>query len=188
MAPPHITLIIGPMFSGKSTYLLSFERRFLLTPNKILVIKHVFDTVRYSATHVATHTGETSQTQSLNVSKLSEIPQAVLEASDVILIDEGQFFDDLSEWVTFIGTRSNKPRHIVIAGLSGDYKQQNFKSIASVISQVDTIVHLKSTCSVCGVDAPFTTRLDGDKNTADQTLVGSSDFYQPRCRKHITLT
>ena len=182
----QFTLIIGPMFSCKSTYLLSFERRFLLTPtHSILVIKHVFDTVRYSATHVATHTGETSQTQSLNVSKLCEIPQALLEASDVILIDEGQFFDDLSEWVTALGSCKNKQRHIVIAGLSGDYKQQNFKSIAAVISQMDTIVHLKSTCSMCGLDASFTTRIGG--TGGEQTLIGSSDVYQPRCRTHITL-
>ena len=136
---------------------------------------------------MATHTGETSQTQSLNVSKLGEIPQALLEASDVILIDEGQFFDDLSDWVSSVVTNNNHRhiRHIVIAGLSGDYKQQNFKSITDVISQMDTIVHLKSTCSMCGLDASFTTRIGG--TGGEQTLIGSSDVYQPRCRTHITL-
>jgi len=42
-----ITLIIGPMFSSKSTTLLSFERRFIILKKKYLCINHSFDT-RYN--------------------------------------------------------------------------------------------------------------------------------------------
>lgn len=171
----HVTLIIGPMFSGKSTYLLSFETRYLLAKKRILMVKHAFDASRYSATNIATHEGALSKKKCLNLTKCSDIS---LDDVDVVLIDEGQFFDDLGDWLKTVTNR--KGLYVVIAGLSGDYKQQIFQPIAEALSQADKIIHLQSICSLCGNDAPFTIRLSDETS---QTLVGSSDVYQPRCRQ-----
>ena len=174
-----ITLIFGPMFSGKTTYLLSYERRFLLAKKQVLIIKWSNDN-RYSENNIVTHDGQTNSCQVLNVNVLMEIPTETLEKFDCVLIDEGQFFPDLREFCMQYTTT----KHIVIAGLSGDYKQQCFESIASVISIADQIQHVKSICSQCGNDAPFTSRLTSE---TEQTVIGSSDKYQPRCRKCLCL-
>jgi thymidine kinase len=179
-----ITLIFGPMFSGKTTYLLSYERRFLIAKKQVLIIKWSNDT-RYSENSIVTHDGQSNSQQCyvLNVNLLNEIPSKLMEKYDCILIDEGQFFPDLRQFCTqFCKLSSDK--HIVIAGLSGDYKQECFESIAAVLSIADTIIHVKSICSQCGNDAPFTARLSAEQ---EQTVIGSSDKYQPRCRKCFTL-
>ena len=98
----------------------------------------------------------------------------ILQTTDCFIIDEAQFFQDLVEfskkWVKL-------GKILIIAGLSGDYKQEPFTPISNIIPLCDKIIHLTSNCSLCGNDAPFTKRLVEDK---DQILIGN-DVYQPRC-------
>jgi thymidine kinase len=169
-----ITLVFGPMFSGKTTYLLAWERRFLIAKKRVLIVKWEGDR-RYSDTQVLTHDGQANQGKVINAERLSEIDRDLIDNVDAVLIDEGQFFPDLGEWC-----RAHNDKTIVIAGLSGDYKQEPFRSIVDVMSLCDNIVHIKSICSKCGADAAFTVRLSEEK---EQTVVGSSDKYQPRCGK-----
>jgi len=179
-----ITLIFGPMFSGKTTYLLSYERRFLIAKKSVLLVKWSKDT-RYSEHRIVTHNGEHNQSKSIvSVGALSSIPYELLHNTECILIDEGQFFPDLMEWCQAYEHRRVAgaeviKRHIVIAGLSGDYKQQSFEPITAIIPIADHIIHLKSICSVCAADAPFTVRTSHE--TA-QTVIGNDDKYQPRCK------
>ena len=171
-----LEVVCGPMFSGKSTYLLSYETRFKLARKRVLIVKHSIDT-RYSDDCVATHNGAVSQQTAVCCSRLSDISTQLIDASDAVLIDEGQFFPDLYEWCSQWLTSS---KHIIIAGLSGDYKQEPFQSIVKLTSMADRIVHLHSICTQCGEDAPFTIRLSHER---EQTVVGAADKYQPRCRK-----
>jgi thymidine kinase len=173
-------LILGPMFSGKSTYLLSYETRFKLAHKRVLIVKHSIDT-RYSTDSVATHNGAVSQQTAVCCSQLSDISTQLVDASDAVLIDEGQFFPDLHEWCRNV---LKGCKHIIIAGLSGDYKQEPFQSIVQLTSMADRIVHLHSICTQCGDDAPFTIRLSHER---EQTVVGAADKYQPRCRKCLHL-
>jgi thymidine kinase len=174
-----LTLIIGPMFSGKTTRLLTFERSFLLGGRSILSIKFDQDT-RYSAFNIVTHDGHKNKILPILVSQLMEIDSSLWKNKQAIIIDEGQFFPDLRifcEQVLFC----NPSIHIVIAGLSGDFQKQGFKPIQDILAFADEIIPLQSVCVKCGSPAPFSVRLTSE---TDQTLIGADDKYQPMCRLH----
>ena len=174
-----ITLVFGPMFSGKTTYLLAFERRFHYSKQNVCLVKWSKDNRYTDEPKLITHDGQSNTNHScthvLSVESLSQIPQDIIDQHEAFCIDEGQFFPDLADWCKKFGTS----KQIVIAALSGDYRQKCFQSISEIIGICDTITHIKSICVKCGQDAPFTSRLTGDQ---EQTLIGSDDIYQPRCR------
>lgn len=172
-----LTLILGPMFSGKSTYLLRFETSFLIAKKRVMLVKHVWDQ-RYSNFKVATHAGQESKMQAVLTDTLSKISDKELEDIDVVLLDEGQFFPDLSEWCK----KWSNTKLLFVAGLSGDYKQEPFKPILDLVSTADRIVQLFSVCYKCGDDAPFTIRIS---NETEQCVIGKDDKYKPSCRKCI---
>ena len=95
-----------------------------------------------------------------------------------ILINEGQFFPDLTEWVTYMVNVLKK--HIYIAGLDGDFNRKPIGQILEIIPQADKVTKLKSLCTICknGKEAIFSYRKTNDTN---QVLIGS-DNYLPLCR------
>ena len=97
--------------------------------------------------------------------------------SDVILINEGQFFSDLSEFVECMLTENKK---IYVCGLDGDFKRNKFGQILDLIPLCDKVTKLTSLCSLCknGIPGIFSKRLTQEK---EQTVVGS-DIYIPVCR------
>jgi thymidine kinase len=101
----------------------------------------------------------------------------LLRKSDVILINEGQFFPDLYEVVVDMLKYNKK---IYISGLDGDFERKKFGSILDLIPLCDNVKKLKSLCSLCknGTPGIFSMRLTQEK---EQTVVGSSN-YIPVCR------
>ena len=173
----QITLIIGPMFSSKSTSLLTYEKKFKACKKSYILLNHSFDNRYDSDCKVSTHDGVKALGQTFASTSLTNIElkyNDILQNTDCFIIDEAQFFQDLVEfskkWVKL-------GKILIIAGLSGDYKQEPFTPISNIIPLCDKIIHLTSNCSICGNDAPFTKRLVEDK---DQILIGN-DVYQPRC-------
>jgi thymidine kinase len=172
-----ITLVIGPMFSGKTSYLLAHERRFQIAKLKTLVIKWDKDT-RYSTNQVISHDGNSSTGDVINVNQIDTVTLDIISKYDAFLIDEGQFFEGLHAWCDQV-LSSNKNAHIVISALNGDYKQRPFQPMIPMYAIADSIIHVKSICMNCAKDAPFTIRTS---NQLEQTLVGGQELYQPRCR------
>ena len=86
-----IELVLGPMFSGKSTELLRRIRRYRFAKKNCVVVKYKFDT-RYSKEEVSTH--DKQLMPAIPATTLEEIYPA-LQKYDVIGIDEGQFFPDV---------------------------------------------------------------------------------------------
>ena len=97
--------------------------------------------------------------------------------SDVILINEGQFFEDLCEVVTQM---LDLKKRVYICGLDGDFERKKFGQILDLIPMCDKVTKLTSLCSLCknGTKGIFSMRLTNEKT---QTLVGS-DNYIPVCR------
>ena len=169
-----IVTVIGPMFSSKTTTLFMYEKKFFILKKKICMIKHSIDN-RYSTDDkIINHDGYQSMHSHVYItSHLSSLFDK-LETYDCILIDEGQFFPDLNDLCIKFG----KTKHIVIAGLLSDFKKEAFQSISAILPISDKIIHLSALCTICGEKAPFTSRLvSGDS----QTLIGSSESYEPRC-------
>ena len=169
-----ITLVCGPMFSGKTTQLLVYERRSLIAKQKVVYIKHSADN-RYSFDKVVINHDGSKSSESVPVVSTTKLMDCfdVVKDFDVILIEEGQFFPDL---FSFCESLLNKS--IVISALSGDYKRKPFQPVTEILGLCDKIVHLCATCVCCGKDAPFTKRLTSN---TDQILIGGKDSYEPRC-------
>lgn len=167
-----IFLVLGPMFASKSTYLLAWERRSKFAKRSVLSFKHEIDKRYSDKDEIVTHDGATIK----NVISCSSLMDKIEEAKkfDVILIDEGQFFNDIAQFCMAIP----KSTTIVISALSGDYKRQMFKPIIDLLPLADKIEHLLATCVKCGEDASFTARTTTE---TEQTVVGTSDKYEPRC-------
>ncbi len=172
-----VDLILGPMFSGKTTTLLSYEKKFQITKKKYICINHSFDKRYNSEGKLATHDGNTSKGNILSVSELSEIETLILDEFDAFIIDEVQFFKDIDIFVNYWASQG---KIIVCAGLSSDYKLEPFENISALISKCDHIQHLTALCMDCGNPASFTER---SVKNEEQTLVGTDDIYKPKCRK-----
>jgi thymidine kinase len=173
----RLELIIGGMFSGKSTELIRRINREKSINKKIIIINFIDDN-RYSSNSISTH--DMIKVNCVKVEKLFEIPEELLNNYDSIFIDEGQFFYDLYAFVQkFID------KHIVISGLDGDSNQKSFGDILNLIPLCDTVDKLCAYCSKCnnGTLAPFTKKITKDTKQFD---IGGSDKYIPVCRFHLT--
>lgn len=170
----YLELIIGPMFSGKTSKLLEIYKQCIFCHIPVVAINHSLDK-RYDETMLSTH--DKIMIPCLQVDKLRDIYNQ-LEKVDVVLINEGQFFQDLKEVVLDLLKRNKK---IYIAGLDGDFERKKFGEILDLIPLCDKVTKLTSLCSQCknGTSAIFSMRLSTEKQ---QTLVGSSN-YIPVCRK-----
>lgn len=174
----HIHLIIGPMFAGKSSFLLNYERKSLLAKRSVIVVKHSFDQRYTNESKITNHDGHISNTQGITCQKLLDHIDDI-KKFNVILIDEGQFFDDLPKFLELVQQDSSTISHVVISGLSGDFQRKPFESISLAIPLADKVTCLNAICVQCGQDAPFSKRL---VNSSHKTLVGASESYEPRCR------
>jgi thymidine kinase len=174
----HLELIIGPMFSGKSTEIIRKIRLLKKIDKKILVIKPLIDN-RYDADKITSHNYES--VDCIVVSNLFDIDDSLIQSHDTIVIDEGQFFSDL---VTTVDSWINNYKvNIIVAGLDGDFQRKPIGQILNLIPQANSCIKLNSLCNICkdGTEAPFSYRIDCSK---ESVLVGGADKYMPLCRNH----
>jgi thymidine kinase len=172
-----LKVILGPMFSGKTTELIRIYRRYSACDIPVCVINHVSDKKRYSTKNMSSHNNE--EIMSYNFEKLYHcIEEDFVHKVKVILINEGQFFDDLIEVVDILVNIYKK--EVYVCGLDGDFKRQKFGKILDLIPNCDEVVKLKALCrNCCKNDALFTFRLSKE---TEQTVVGVNN-YMSLCRK-----
>jgi thymidine kinase len=173
-----LELIIGPMCSGKSSELIRRIRLFNIINKKVLVIKPQIDT-RYIDNKITSHNFESVDCITLN--KLNDLNYD--KTIDVIIIDEGQFFNDLKS--TILNWLNKYNIHIIVAGLDGDFERNPIGEILALIPHAEKCYKINSLCGICkdGTDACFTFRKAESKNVI---LIGGTDIYIPVCRKHYT--
>ncbi|XP_027277690.1 thymidine kinase, cytosolic isoform X1 [Cricetulus griseus] len=151
----QIQVILGPMFSGKSTELMRRVRRFQIAQNKCLVIKYAKDT-RYSSSF-STHDRNTMD--ALPACLLRDVAQEALGAA-VIGIDEGQFFPDIVE---FCEVMANAGKTVIVAALDGTFQRKAFGSILNLVPLAESVVKLTAVCMECFREAAYTKRLGLEK-------------------------
>ena len=177
----RIDIIMGCMFSGKSTEIIRMINRYKALDKQILIVNHSNDT-RYKKDTISTHSNINVSCVSLsNLNLIKSQSEYNYENCEVIVIEEAQFFKNLYEFVLDSAEKDNKI--VIIAGLDGDSNREAFGEIIKLIPKCDSVVKLHALCSICkdGTLAPFTKRLV--ENT-DQVLVGISEFI-PVCRTHF---
>ena len=175
-----LELVIGPMFSGKTLFLINKFNELNDNGESVLVINHNLDN-RYSYTNIVAHNGKCMPI-SIMAEKLMDIKCDDYKNCQNILINEGQFFPDLFEFTKKLLVEN---KYIYISGLDGDFKQKKFGQILDLIPICDKITKLNAKCSLClkkeiDTKAIFSHRLIESQDTI---LIGSSESYIPICRK-----
>jgi thymidine kinase len=173
----YLELIIGPMFSGKTTRIIELYHKYKNQGKKVLVINYHADR-RYHDSMLSTH--DRKMIPCLFTDQLSElisVPNMEYETADIILINEGQFFSDLYAAVLFMVENSKKTVHT--CGLDGDFRREKFGEILDLLPICDSIVKLTSKCNRgCLSPALFSHRIC---EKTERVLIGS-DIYIPLCR------
>lgn len=176
-----LDIIIGCMFSGKSSELIKRLTTFAEIGMKILYINHSLD--KRNNHVVSTHHPFITPTSHDNIEFKSfpTLKGLRCEDYDVIGIDEGQFFD--SSLIEFVRVHVEQyGKYVLVCGLDGNFKREKFGFILDLIPIADTITKLRSYCFDCGIKkekAIFTYRCSEDNEVIS---VGSKDKYKPLCR------
>ena len=169
-----IKLILGPMFSGKSTRLVETVRKYTYK-NKKTVLVNFIDDKRYSEnSQIVTH--DLNKYDSLSCKMLGEIYD-IIKNYDVIGIDEGQFYSDvvnISEKLAYNG------KIVIIAALSGNFKMEPFETVSKLISKADKIKLMKAYCFYCQKTAGFSLRT---VCSDQEILIGAGEAFRPVCKK-----
>ena len=169
-----IELILGPMFSGKSTRLIELMRKYVYKAKKTIMVKFYADQRYTEKSEVVTH--DLIKYDSINC-KILRDSFDTFKNYDVIGIDEGQFFPDLVE-ISEKLAHLNKT--VIIAALNGDFRMEPFPVIARIIPKADKIKLLKAYCFNCHRDAKFSLRIVQNNDTV---LIGAGEAYKPACRE-----
>jgi thymidine kinase len=177
-----LEIVLGPMFSSKSGYALSYVRRQHAIGKSVIVIKPNIDK-RYSDESVLiTHDKE--QTPCMLWDMHLDLNPAIPEIrnADCIVIEEAQFMSGLVTFVSYVLQAYKKD--ILLVGLDGDARQLRFGCLLDCIPWATKVTKLCAFCSRCrdGTLAPFTRKITNDDTLID---VGGSEKYESVCLKHL---
>ena len=181
----YLELILGPMFSGKTTQIIQIHNNYSYIGKIVAVINYAEDK-RYHDSMLSTHDHKMIPCiLSHNIDTLWNEPTPnnnfyhILRNADVILINEGQFFKNLKSIV--IDMVENHNKIVYICGLDGDFKREKFGELLDLIPYCDKVNKLTSFCSKCrnGKKGLFSCRVTKE---TEQIVIGS-DNYKPLCRQ-----
>lgn len=175
-----MTVITGSMFSGKTEELIRLVRRSLYARRKVQVFKHALDT-RSETSEVKSHNGLLYE--AVAVSSSEELFERIDHTTDVVAIEEVQFFDE--RVVEVCRRLADGGYDVIAAGLDMDFRGQPFGPMPSLLAEADDVLKLHAICARCGRDAARTQRLvDGEPAPASSPtiLVGAEESYEARCR------
>lgn len=170
-----IEVIVGSMFSGKSEELIRRLKRAQIARQKVQVFKPKIDD-RYSIEQIASHSGMTHISKPVMTAK--ELMAQIEDDTEVVGIDEGQFFD--MEIVQAVNELANSGKRVIIAGLDQDYTGKPFEPMPQLLSIAEFITKTHAICVVCGQTANYSQRTF---ESNERVEVGASGKYEARCRK-----
>ena len=193
-----LEVICGCMFSGKTSELIRRIERASFAKQEVQVFKSHYD-IRYSKSELITHSGASIKATAVPKSLSGELEKLIDPRSEIIAIDEVQFFDEgivsLCDRIVLQGKK------VIIAGLDLDFRGEPFPGptkggfysspIAALITKADYIEKLLAVCTICGKNASRSQRLVNGKPAKWDELVlvvGAHDSYEARCREHHYIT
>ena len=179
--PPHhrssagwVEVIAGSMFSGKSEELIRRLRRAKIARQKVQVFKPLLDS-RFSDNHIVSHSE--MRHESSNIHSASEIRDKTEPDTEVVGIDEGQFFDE--ELVNVANELAARGVRVIIAGLDQDYTGKPFEPMPQLLAIAEYITKTHAICMKCGQPANYSQRTF---ESEERVAVGAADKYEARCR------
>jgi len=170
-----IEVVVGSMFSGKSEELIRRLRRAQIARQKVQIFKPSLDT-RYADDHIVSHSE--MRIPSHPVTSARELLERVEDDTEVVGIDEGQFFD--AELPAVCNTLADRGKRVIVAGLDQDYLGKPFEPMPQLLAIAEYITKTLAICMVCGNPANHTQRLVASE---DRVLLGAQGTYEARCRR-----
>lgn len=176
-----LNLIIGSMFSGKTTELIKYYNKYSMQYNTI-IINHTLDNRYNNGNVICTHNN--ISLKAIKLKKLKNIDKYIYENSEYILIDEGHFFSDLVVFILHAIIKDNK--NIIIVGLNGDYNGNPFKNITDLIPHANKVIYMTSICNYCKIPTQgfMHKKIKKTEQTKNRLIVGGISDYVCLCRKH----
>lgn len=169
-----VEVIAGSMFSGKSEELIRRLRRAKIARQKIQVFKPEMDS-RFSESHIVSHSE--IRHESVNVRTAEEIRRGVHPDTEVVGIDEGQFFDN--ELIHVANELAQRGVRVIIAGLDTDYTAKPWEPMPQLLAIAEYITKTHAICMKCGQPANYTQRTF---ESEERVAVGGAEMYEARCR------
>ncbi|MHB8079929.1 MAG: thymidine kinase [Candidatus Krumholzibacteriia bacterium] len=170
-----IEVICGPMFSGKSEELIRRLRRVEIARQRLQVFKPALDN-RFHASDIVSHSQQRMPGEVVATS--AEILTRLDDKTEVVGVDEGQFFDD--GVVEICNRLANLGKRVIVAGLDQDYRGRPFGPMPAMMAAAEYVTKQLAICVVCGNPANHTQRLTASR---DQIVVGAQGTYEARCRR-----
>lgn len=182
MAPPMtrpglgwIEVITGSMFSGKSEELIRRIRRAQIAKQRVQIFKPLIDN-RYGEAEIVSHSDMKLPSEA--VSSPAQILERLDNRTEVVGIDEGQFFD--ASLVQVANTLADRGVRVVVAGLDQDFAGRPFDPMPQLLATAEYVDKALAICMQCGAPANRSQRL---VSATDRVVVGGSHEYEARCRR-----
>ena len=175
----YLEIAIGPMFSGKTTWLTNLHKQCTFCNMRVVVVNFAGDTRYTAAEDALLSTHDRTMIPCVMCATIEELETQHADevaAADVLLINEGQFFGDIMTVLQFVGAG----KRVYICGLDGDFEKKRIGALLDLIPHCVKVRKLTSLCSLCrnGKEAIFSFRTTAE---TDQIVIGS-DNYIPLCR------
>ena len=174
-APGWIEVITGSMFSGKSEELIRRLRRAKIARQKVQVFKPTID-ARFSHDHIVSHSE--MRHESMTVESGRELLERVERGTEVVGIDEGQFFDN--DLVDVANELARRGLRVIIAGLDQDYTGRPWEPMPQLLAIAEYITKTHAICMRCGQPANHSQRTF---ESEERVAVGAANMYEARCRR-----
>jgi thymidine kinase len=178
-----ITLIIGPMFSGKTSEVIRLIDRDVIAGKRCVIIKHEkdnrFDAKNGTTQHLTSHNNHCyTGCPVIYFNELSvDLLEELIKKYDTVAIEEGHFFRDID---SFCIELANSGLNVIVSALDSSFKQKLFPEIGELIANAERVIKLDAICMRCKGSASFNIRtIESDEDI----LVGGTDIYQSVCRK-----
>lgn len=193
-----IEIICGPMYSGKSSALMSRVRREIIAGKRAMIFKPDIDD-RYSTEDIMTHDGEKIHANSIGCRLITDsnelraeswkILEEIHPSVDVVGIDEGQFFDQ--KLVEVCEELANRGMRVIVAGVDMDYRCLPWRPMSDLMAVAEFVDKLPAVCFKCGRPATKIQRFTRGKYSHwdEPTMIvgsnkeGDDHQYEARCRK-----
>lgn len=171
-----LTLIIGCMYSGKTTEAIRRVRRARAAGLNVRIFKYANDT-RYSRKALAvSHDGLSEEAQP--IVDAHELDTMDLRDVDVVCFEEGQFIAHLDEVVDELIEKQGK--HVIVTALQSNFRREPWGNIMALIPKAEEVVQLRAICASCKGDASFSKRIVPN---SELELIGGPDSYKAMCRQ-----
>ena len=170
-----VEVICGPMFSGKSEELIRRMTRYQIARIPVQTFKPSLDD-RFATHEVVSHSALSVAAEP--VADSYALLKAVKDRTEVVGIDEGQFFDD--GLVEVVERLADAGKRVIVAGLDQDFLGRPFEPIPSLMLRAEYVTKALAVCHRCGGAGMFTQRvIESD----ELVVLGAQDAYEARCRR-----